>query len=71
MTEANFVHLHLHRNEGPEYRDSLEIGTVRYGIIKIYGNASKPEEFELKIRNMINLRERTAAALAFQGSVAP
>ena len=64
MSEPNLTHLHIHRNEGPEYRDSLEIGTAKTGVIKVYGDASKPEEFEQRIRNMITLKERALTALA-------
>lgn len=41
-------------NDNP---DSLEIGTpAKGGAIKVYGNFSKPEEFEVKILNAIKVR---------------
>jgi hypothetical protein len=61
MAEYNLVHLHIHRNEGPEYRDSIEIGTAKTGVIKVYGDASRPEEFEQRIRDMFTIRERALA----------
>jgi len=51
---------HLVRNERP---DSLEVGSMRTGIIKVYGDASKPEEFEKRVMNMITLRERAVHAM--------
>jgi hypothetical protein len=59
--EYNQTHLHVHRDEGPTYRDSLELGTAKTGVIKIYGDASRPEEFEARLRAMITLRERALA----------
>jgi hypothetical protein len=70
MTDASVLgiirHEHLHRQEG-ERRDSLEIGTAKTGVIKVYGNADDPEAFEKRIRTMISLRER-ALAMANGGS---
>jgi hypothetical protein len=41
----------------PYEPDSIDIGTPsKGGAIKIYGNASKPEEFRAKIDEMIRLR---------------
>jgi hypothetical protein len=56
-------HEHLHRQEG-ERRDSLEFGTSKTGIVKIYGNADDPEAFEKRIRTMITLRERALETAA-------
>ena len=67
--EYNQVHLHIHRNEGPEYRDSLEIGSTKTGTIKCYGDASRPEEFQQRIANMITLRERALALSSAPGEV--
>lgn len=42
-------------NDNP---DSIEIGTPgKSGTVKVYGDFSKPEEFEQKIRNARALRE--------------
>ena len=46
-----------------ERSDSLEVGSMKTGIIKVYGDASKPEEFEQRVKNMITLRERAAHAM--------
>jgi len=49
--------IHIHRNEGPAYQDSIEIGSAsKGGAIKCYGDASKPEEFEKRLKAMILLR---------------
>ena len=67
--EYNQTILNVHRNEGPEYRDSIELGTSKVGIIKVYGNASCPEEFEARLRAMITLRERALALSSAPGEV--
>jgi hypothetical protein len=64
MAEYNLVHLHVHRNEGPEYRDSIEIGTTKTGIIKCYGDASRPEEFRKRLMNAITLCQQGLAEKA-------
>ena len=64
--EPNITHLHIHRQEG-ERRDSIELGTGKAGIIKCYGDASRPEEFEARIRTMLTLRERALAMQAAAG----
>ena len=43
--------------------DSLEIGSTKTGIIKCYGDASRPEVFMKRIENMITLRERATRAM--------
>lgn len=50
------THRHINENQ-----DSIELGTpARGGVIKIYGDASKPIEFAEKIAQMLKLRERFA-----------
>lgn len=50
--------LHIHRTEGSPYQDSIEIGSAsKGGAIKCYGDASKPDEFEARLRAMIKLRK--------------
>ena len=51
---------HVVRHARP---DSLEIGSTKTGIIKCYGDASRPEVFMKRIENMITLRERAARAM--------
>ena len=46
-----------------ERSDSLEVGSMKTGIIKVYRDASKPEEFTQRILNMITLRERAVRAM--------
>jgi hypothetical protein len=46
---------HVHRNENA---DSLEFGTPgKGGVVKIYGDFFKPEEFERKIANAKIVRQ--------------
>ena len=48
-------------NEEP---DSIELSTPAKGAgIKIYGNFSRPEEFKVKIKNAIELREWAASQI--------
>ncbi len=55
MTEETVVR---HINEGPVFQDSIEIGSPsKGGAIKVYGDAGKKDEFEVRIRNMILLRK--------------
>lgn len=52
------VYQHVHRDEGPRYTDSIEIGTPgRGGVIKVFGNLDDPEAFERRIREAFRLRE--------------
>ena len=45
---------HIHRNENA---DSLELGTPgKGGVVKIYVDFSKPEEFKAKIKNAQEVR---------------
>jgi len=64
MMEFNQTILNVHRNEGPEYRDSIEIGTAKTGIIKCYGDASRPEEFRKRLINAITLCQQGLAERA-------
>lgn len=58
-----------HITEGPTYQDSLTISTPsKGGEIKVYGDASKPAEFEARIREMIRLRKVAQDELAKEGS---
>jgi N-acetylglucosamine-6-phosphate deacetylase len=57
---------HVHTQEGPQFRDSIEIGTEKFGKIKVYGDAGDPEGFTERIKTMITLRER--AQLLMVGS---
>lgn len=50
--------IHIHRSEGPEYRDSIELGTAKSGSIKCYGDASRPDDFKKRLSNMIELRRQ-------------
>jgi hypothetical protein len=60
---------HVHVQEGAQFRDSLEIGTAKTGVIKIYGNADDPEGFEKRIKTMETLRDR-AVLRAYPGEEA-
>jgi len=62
--EYNQTILNIHRSEGPEYRDSIEIGTGKAGIIKVYGDASRPEEFRKRLINAITLCQQGLAEKA-------
>jgi len=54
-------HTHLHHNDNP---DSLEIGTPsKGGAVKIYGDYSKPKEFQAKIDNAKAVRAYAQAQL--------
>jgi len=55
---------HLHTQEGPQFRDSLEIGTEKFGKIKVYGDADDPEGFMKRIKEMTTLRERAQLLMA-------
>ena len=43
---------------------SLEIGTAKFGCIKVYGNPDEVENFKKKLDNMISLREYANTKLA-------
>lgn len=52
------IYQHVHRDEGPRYTDSIEIGTPgRGGVVKVFGNLDDPEGFEKRIREAFRLRE--------------
>ena len=49
---------HIHKKEGPEYNDSIEIGaTSKGGSIKIYLNTGDPVESERRIKEGMRLRK--------------
>lgn len=49
---------HVTKQEGPQYSDSITIGTPsKGGEIKVYGNLDDPEGFERRIREAFRLRE--------------
>lgn len=52
------IYQHVHRDEGPRYTDSIEIGTAgKGGALKVFGNLDDPEGFEKRIREAFRLRE--------------
>ena len=52
------IYQHVHRDEGPRYTDSIELGTPgRGGVVKVFGNLDDPEAFERRIREAFRLRE--------------
>lgn len=52
------IYQHVHRDEGPKYTDSIEIGTAgKGGALKVFGNLDDPEGFERRIREAFRLRE--------------
>lgn len=63
------VQIVRHVSDGPEYKDSIEIGTAgKGGAIKCYGDASKPAEFETRLKEMIRLRKVAQNEIAKEGS---
>jgi len=63
MSGGGIEFRHLHRTID-DCRDSLEIGTPgKGGVVKVYGDCSKPEEFMQKIRNAFEIRRQAAALL--------
>ena len=44
-----------HITEGKEFKDSLEIGTSKTGIIKVYCNFDNKEETKLYIVQLVRL----------------
>jgi hypothetical protein len=58
---------HIHRNEGPVYQDSLEIGTAaKGGGLKVYFDASNLADAETRLENAIALREKARKALGVE-----
>jgi hypothetical protein len=52
---------HVHRNENA---DSLEFGTPgKGGVVKIYGDFFKPEEFKKKLENAKDVRAKAQELL--------
>lgn len=50
--------IHLHRQDGPQFKDSIEIGSPgKGGSIKVYFDASLPEDAEHRIRSTIRLKK--------------
>lgn len=55
------IQIHEHRDDS---KDSLEISTpAKGGCVKVYGDFNKPEEFEKKIKNAFELREKAQVLL--------
>lgn len=58
-TRENTV-IHLHRQDGPQFKDSIEIGSPgKGGSVKIYFDASDPADAEVRIRNVMRLKKIT------------
>ena len=58
---------HIHRNEGPQYQDSIEIGTAaKGGGLKVYFDASTLADAEPRRENAIALREKARKALGVE-----
>jgi DNA primase catalytic subunit len=56
--------VHLHRQDGPQFRDSIEIGSPgKGGSMKVYFDASLPEDAEHRIRSTIRLKKLTNSLL--------
>lgn len=48
---------HIHRQEGPLFQDSVEIGTPsKGGALKIYFNAADPEDAKKRVSNAFQVR---------------
>ena len=49
---------HIHRQEGPIFQDSIEIGTPgKGGSLKIYFNAADVEDAKTRVRNAFLVRD--------------
>lgn len=56
-TGSDQIVLHIHREEGPKFTDSLEIGTAsKGGALKIYFNADNPEAAMKRIQTAFRVR---------------
>lgn len=54
------VVIHIHKQEGPQFKDSIEIGTPGKGSsVKVYFDAGCPEDAEVRIRNVMRLKKLT------------
>lgn len=55
---GTYQHLHINRQEGPQYSSSIEIGTSgKGGCLKVYVDPADPQGSEQRIREMFRLRE--------------
>ena len=58
---------HIHRNEGPVYQDSIEIGTAaKGGGIKVYFDASNISDAEDRLNVALLLREKARKAIGVE-----
>jgi len=52
--------IHLHRQDGPQFKDSIEIGSPSKGSsVKVYFDASDLANAEVRIRNAMRLKKLT------------
>lgn len=55
-------HVHVHRQEGPVFQDSVEIGTPsKGGALKVYFNAADPEDAKSRVQNAFLVRDYAAS----------
>lgn len=58
FTKKEVLVTHIHKKEGPEYNDSIEIGAPsKGGSIKIYLNIGDPVDAERRIKEGMRLRK--------------
>lgn len=49
---------HIHRNEGPVFQDSIEIGTpAKGGALKVYFNAADTADAKIRVQNAFLVRD--------------
>lgn len=63
MTEEPVIH--LHKWSGPQYLDSIEIGTAgKGGSMKVYFDANDTKDAERRIDNAVAMRKYAQEAIA-------